>query len=443
MIKGHSIKNVLVISHKYRNDYIRFIYWAVVLILIFLQYIPLIAQSQTTRYDIKKFSGIEPKKINDKRQIAGSIGVFAARWEDDEVIKYPGLSSDYSRAECINNLGEMAGWSIDSSGSKHAVVFRNDTSTHLLSVPTNRPNGANGINDFSDVVGYYDPCDTCRPRDRQVHAAIWRGGTLHNLGTIEDADCEASDVNNWGLVVGTASEGSTFISRAFMTTGAGLTPLGALGSGWSRAYDVNVNGMIVGASGETNQISRAVILNPGVQNIQTLPGNSSIARAVNNADQVVGEIQTPAGWRGFIWENGAMQLLDSLVHPDSGWVIERAVDINDLGDILALGKKNNIASYVILISGLTITRPAFNDKWMAGEKDTIKWKGGKENQYLQIEYSADSGKTFNIINSIPNADTGLYVWDIPTDILSKKCMIRIFDKADTTIADTSDVFKIN
>ena len=99
-------------------------------------------------------------------------------------------------------------------------------------------------------------------------------------------------------------------------------------------------------------------------------------------------------------------------------------------------------AWYVKLPRFKITKPKLNTLWIAGEKDTIKWKGGKEDQFLQIEYSADSGNTFEIIDFIDNADTGLYVWDVPKNILSKKCLIRIFDMADSTIADTSDVFKI-
>lgn len=437
-----AFNNAFVFSYRCRHVPTRPRYWAVVLIFIFVLFIPIIAQSQTARYDIKKVSGIEPQKLNDKRQIAGNVGKNAARWEEDEVIQYPGLSSEYSRANCINNLGKMAGYSIDGSNVKHPVVFTNDTSIVLLAGASRHGGEALGINDFGEVVGTYVFCDTCRPSTRRRHAAFWREGEIFDIGTIEDAESGASAVNNWGLVVGTATEGSTFEARAFMTTGVGLTPLGALGGGWSSAYDVNENAMIVGASGETNSISRAVLWNPGIQNIQTLPGNLSRARAVNNSDQVVGEIQTPSGWKGFIWENGTMLLLDSLVHPDSGWVIERAVDINDSGDILALGKKNNIASYVILISGLTITRPSLNEKWIAGEKDTIKWVGGKKDQIVELKYSVDSGRTFDLIGYVHHADSGYYAWNVPKNIISKQCFISIMDFNDPSIVDTSEVFKI-
>ena len=416
--------------------------WMAVAAIIVSVLIPLLLAAQPVRYDIRTISGIAPVRINDRRQVAGNIGPLVARWENGSAFTYPGLSPAGSRALAINGVGEIAGWSVDGNNDRHAVVFRNDTSFLILAGPGRGIGGANGINDFGDVAGYFDFCDTCRPSNRRNHAVLWRGGTIADLGTIEDAESEAIAVNNYGMVVGVASEGTSFDSRAFMTAGGGLTPLGNLGAGQSRPYDVNDNGMVVGISEETNDVSRAVIWNPGIQNIQTLPGSWSRAWAVNDDGQVVGDIATPAGSRGFIWQQGTMTLLDSLVPPDSGWVIEHAVDINGPGDILALARKNSVSTYVILIPGLTITRPGPNERWMAGETDTIRWQGGLQGHALELRFSADSGRTFDLIGHVPYADSGRFVWQVPGHVISKHCFIRAEDLNDPSLRDTSGRFRI-
>ena len=100
----------------------------------------------------------------------------------------------------MNSVGEIAGWSVDGNNDRHAVGFRNDTSLLILAGPGRAIGGANGINDFGDVAGYFDFCDTCRPSKRRNHAVLWRGGTIADLGTIEDAESEAIAVNNYGVV---------------------------------------------------------------------------------------------------------------------------------------------------------------------------------------------------------------------------------------------------
>jgi hypothetical protein len=89
-----------------------------------------------------------------------------------------------------------------------------------------------------------------------------------------------------------------------------------------------------------------------------------------------------------------------------------------------------------------ITNPMQGDKWIAGTEDTIKWDGGANSDFVQLEFSADSGSTYELIDNLILADTGLYVWAIPDTILSTKCYISIFNMVDSTITDTSDLFKI-
>jgi probable HAF family extracellular repeat protein len=74
----------------------------------------------------------------------------------------------------------------------------------------------------------------------------------------------------------------------------------------------------------------------GIRDLGTLPGDAfSQALGINNWRQVVG-ISCTAGFascRGFIWQNGAMTDLNSLVAPGYSDQIYAAGDVNDLGRI--------------------------------------------------------------------------------------------------------------
>ena len=64
----------------------------------------------------------------------------------------------------------------------------------------------------------------------------------------------------------------------------------------------------------------------------TLGGRSSVAYALNNMDQVVGESATASGYnRAFLWENGRMQDLAIASSPTG---FSRASGINDIGQIV-------------------------------------------------------------------------------------------------------------
>jgi len=91
---------------------------------------------------------------------------------------------------------------------------------------------------------------------------------------------------------------------------------------------------------------------------------------------------------------------------------------------------------------LVFTKPALNEKWMAGETDTIKWTGGQEGQFVQIEYSVDNGNTYEIIDIAVQADFGKFIWPIPDGILSTKVKIKLSDVANPENNVISDKFRI-
>ena len=119
-----------------------------------------------------------------------------------------------------------------------------------------------------------------------------------------------------------------------------LTPgAGCCGS----AYDINNAGHIVGVTPN----SQAFLYSGGVLNEI---GPSSEARGINNYDQVVGWSYIPGPYpHAFIYEDGVMADLNSLLPEGSGWVLNYALDINDIGQIVGIGTTNG-QSHAFLLS---------------------------------------------------------------------------------------------
>jgi hypothetical protein len=136
--------------------------------------------------------------------------------------------------------------------------------------------------------------------------------------------------------------------------------------------------------------------------------------------------------------------LNTLISPDSGVTITRAVDINNNGQILvrASGPNPYIDTYILKPVELTITKPDSGSLFIAGQKDTIKWVNGKPNQDIAIKYSLDEGWTYNEIPGIANTDSGYFVWDIPDDLLSTKAMIKVIDYITGEELAESEQFRI-
>ncbi len=77
-----------------------------------------------------------------------------------------------------------------------------------------------------------------------------------------------------------------------------------------------------------------------VTDLGTLGGNYSYAYGINANGQVVGDSGTASGKHAFLYSSSTMMDLNSLITPSSGWMLEAATSINDLGQIVGQGYIN-------------------------------------------------------------------------------------------------------
>ncbi|MGB7710777.1 MAG: DUF3466 family protein, partial [Microcoleus sp.] len=163
-----------------------------------------------------------------------------------------------------------------------------------------------------------------------------------NLGTLGYDAAAAQGINNQGQVVGYS--GLAFgITHAFEWENVKMIDLGTLlGYNHSTAYDINDSGQAIGYSANTltNQSHATLWSNGETTDLGTLGGNRSAAVAINNKGQVVG-LDTTTSSKGlyhpFIWQDGQMADLNSLIPSDSGWLLREVSAINDRGQIAAKG----------------------------------------------------------------------------------------------------------
>ncbi len=86
-----------------------------------------------------------------------------------------------------------------------------------------------------------------------------------------------------------------------------------------------------------------------------MPGDSqSTPEGINNAGQVVGisynALNGGSSWQGFLYQNGTMTNLTSLLPPGTGWKVTSGIAINDQGQILALANSANGVEHTILLT---------------------------------------------------------------------------------------------
>lgn len=237
-------------------------------------------------------------------------------------------------------------------------VWQNGVMTALPTLGGN--NGvASSANNLGQIVGWAETAvndPTCvLPQVQQFEAVIWGPGKgqieqLSPLGT--DPDSAATAINDSGQVVGISgicqnAVGAFSATHAVLWENGQPTDLGNIGGhGWNTPAFINNHGQIVGfanASGDLVNGQLAIKFHAflwtkerGMRDLGTLPGDAlSEALGVNESGQVVG-VSYGAGFshpRGFLWQNGVMTDLNTLVPAGSTLTLQVAGDINDRGEI--------------------------------------------------------------------------------------------------------------
>ena len=118
-----------------------------------------------------------------------------------------------------------------------------------------------------------------------------------------------------------------------------MQDLGTFGGGSSQAFGINDRGQIVGEFLTADDNQDAFLYSRGlVQDLGSLLGGSTFALGINNRGEVVGHSTDPfnISTRAFLYSDGQMHNLNSLIPPDSGWTLVVATGIDDAGQIVRL-----------------------------------------------------------------------------------------------------------
>ena len=290
--------------------------------------------------------------INNSSQVGGTSGARAVLYAGGTVTNLgtlPGGTTSVGLG--INSAGHVVGYS-NTSGSERGFIYAGGVMQALGSL-TGGTGNAYGINDNGQAVG------SSVASNGRLHAVLYGpGGAPTDLGTLGGSESHAYSINNYGqatgystiLVTYTDAYGNPYIveeTRAFLSDGATMSDLGTLpGSSYSYGSSINNSGQIAGWSGNAFLYTNGVMTDIG-----TLPGaGASFSRAygINDLGDVVGAAYIMGldsdpfhpQPRAFIYSNGAMTNLNSLVGPASGWLLEEARDINESGQIVGWGQYN-------------------------------------------------------------------------------------------------------
>lgn len=273
----------------------------------------------------------------------------------------------------INNLGQISGYvQTELGGATHAALYSGGSITELGGFGGSA-GFARALNDAGQVIG------TASTASGEFHGFLYTGGSLVDLGP----NANAQGINARGDVVGQLSIPGGY--TGFLYRSGSFTQLGNLGTGdVGVAWDINDHGKIVGESNINPELHAPfhpfLYKNGRLIDLGTLADReNNSARVINNAGRIAGYSEAEGGGlHAFVYENGIMrdvgsfgglnldvadinergafvgsastwdgptvgyisfggELIDlnTLIDPSSGWVIEGASGINDLGQIVA------------------------------------------------------------------------------------------------------------
>jgi probable HAF family extracellular repeat protein len=233
-------------------------------------------------------------------------------WQYFVMTPLPTLGGNNGAALAINSRGVVAGTAETTVGDPACpapqilqfkpVIWENGKVQELLTYPGDLDGIAFGINGNGDVAGASGQCSTFNLDShvllQPLHALLWQTGTVTDLGN-----------------------------------------LGGTGHGNGiQAYAVNRRDQVVGYSdlpGDTTFHAFLWTKETGMKDLRALPGDvASLAIDINDAGEVVGlSLDESFNLRAYLWENGVMTDLNTLIPGGSPLFLASACSINSSGVI--------------------------------------------------------------------------------------------------------------
>ncbi len=224
--------------------------------------------------------------------------------------------------------------------------------------------GANGLNDRGEMVGNQTTWTLVEGRPGNVRQSAWRyyQGRMTDL-TAQLGVLSANGINRHGHIVGETAD-----ARAYVWRDGRLTVIGALGQDrYSRAIAINGAGVVAGVSfreqPETWSLAFSRTLPEGARAFVHADGkltdlnalgsfDASIAWAVNEAGQVLGEAVRGTTRFSFLYHNGKFIDLTALpALAEAGWSGVTLNGINDHGQLVGSGQIGGRESAVLISPG--------------------------------------------------------------------------------------------
>ena len=308
--------------------------------------------------------------------ITGLPEQVAVLWKNDgEIVNLGTLGGSFSFANAMNNRGHVIGLALNTvpdpysflglGTETHGFVWRNGYMEDLGTLGGPDSWGA-AINERNQVVGWSYTNSTPNPVTGipTQDPFLWQDGRMQDLGTLggtlgyvgSKADPgNGGAINNRGQVVGTSNLAGDLTHHPFLWNEGSLTDLGTLGGDNGEAYRINDAGEIVGRADVSgpNHYHHGFLWTNGVMTDLGVPNGwpCSTAIDINRRGQIILNtgICGVGGGPGSLWQDGVLYDLNTLIPPDSGFVIGDVNFINDRGEIAVPGIFPNGDEHALLL----------------------------------------------------------------------------------------------
>jgi len=389
--------------------------------------------SQFSKYNVTFIPNFLGYDINDSSEIIGydPLATWGCiKWKNGISATLPSLYG-YSLGIRINNASQVIGLDSEDNGKICKAMYWPNSSTvvDLGTLPGCNKSNARAINSSGVICGvsWFDTGNGVG----KITPFIYSGAMTPY--PVYDVNAGADDINDSGWVLENNINTPSALNKTYILHGEVVV---ATIPGF-RGNKINNNNEVVGFHIDLG----ACYWRNGI--LSQLPSKQWDAWPVDINDRgiIIGYYGRSAN-HGAIWKGGQMNYLDSLV--PASCQPGRPFAINNKGEIISYGLSSDghtVGTYLLTPTG-QILAPHTGVTWISGEQDTIKWQDIDSTLNLTIEFSSDSGLTYNAIAANVSADSGKYIWDIPKDILSTKCFIRLRDFSTNDTLAVSEMFKI-
>jgi len=315
--------------------------------------------------------------INEKGESAGTsengvidplIGLNEVRavvWNEVKIEDLGTFGGNESAASAINHRGQVVGMALNATPDPFSLFeflllgFSNGTQTRAflwqngvmqdLGTLGGPDSSASVLNERGQVLGvsYTNSVPNSTTGFPTLHPVVWENGRMTDLGTLGGTVAGGIALNNHGQVVGVSNLAGDpgcltpngCVTDVFLWTHGKMIDLTAstIGGTFLAATQMNDAGEIVGSGSFSGRVFDAALWRSGLLNdLGTLDGDCfSFAENIDSSGRVVGQSFSCdfRSIRGFLWENGSIVDLNSLIAPDSGLQVVRPLTINGHGEI--------------------------------------------------------------------------------------------------------------